>query len=86
MISDEDNDIIIMVTKKCNYLSQLINNCWLSENTIGTKMFGKFINKQHIYNNFSKSSKIKIFKTYLLSKINHLFLLRKIIFKDILNR
>ena len=87
-----------MATKKCT--GQLINNCGLSENTIETKMFGKLINKEHIYNWFTKSPKIGIFKTYLKSKINHLLPLialsnnldiglrciRKIIFRNIMNR
>ena len=100
VIKDEDNDKIIMSTKKGKYLGQLINNCGLSENTIETKMFGKLISKLRIYNGFTKSTKIRIFKTYLVSKINHLLPLialsnnldiswrciRKIIFRDILNR
>ena len=63
-------------------------------------MFGKLISKLRIYNGFTKSTKIRIFKTYLVSKINHLLPLialsnnldiswrciRKIIFRDILNR
>ena len=72
IIKDEDNDKIIMATKKSKYLGQVINNCWLSENTIETKMFGKLINKLYIYNGFTKSTKIRIFKTYLISKINNL--------------
>ena len=89
-----------MPTRKGKYLGQLINNQGLSENTIETKMFGKLINKLQIYNWFSKTTKIRIFKTYLISKINHLLQLialsndldsswkciRKIIFRNILNR
>ena len=100
VIKDRDNDKIIMPTRKGKYLGQLINNQGLSENTIETKMFGKLINKLQTYNGFSKNTKIRIFKTYLISKINHLLPLialsnnldsswkciRKIIFRNILNR
>ena len=61
-----------MSTKRGKYIGQLLNNCGLIERIIETKMFGKLINKLHIYNGFAKSTKIRIFKTYLISKINHI--------------
>ena len=70
------------------------------ENIIETKTFGKLINKISIFNGFAKSSKIRIFKIFLMSKVNHLLPLialsgnldaswkciRKIIFKNILDK
>ena len=70
------------------------------ENIIETKTFGKLINKISIFNGFAKSSKIRIFKIFLMSKVNHLLPLialsgnleaswkciRKIIFRNILDK
>ena len=72
----------------------------VSENKIETKIFGKLINKLSILNGFAKSSKIRIFKIFLISKGNHLLPLialsgnldaswkciRKIIFRNILDK
>ena len=100
VIKDNTNDIIIMPKKKGKYLGQLINNMGVIENIIETKTFGKLINKISIFNGFAKSSKIRIFKIFLISKVNHLLPLivlsgnleaswkciRKIIFKNILDK
>ena len=70
------------------------------ENIFETKTFGKLINKLSIFNGFAKSAKIRIFKIFLISKVNHLLPLivlsgnleaswkciRKIIFKNILDK
>jgi len=72
----------------------------LTDNIIEKKVFGELINTLETYKGFAKCSKIRIFKTYLISKINHLLpiivltgnletswkCIRKIIFNNILNR
>ena len=89
-----------MPKKKGKYLGQLINNMGVTENIIETKTFGKLINKLSMFNGFAKSSKIRIFKIFLISKVNHLLPLiafsenldaswkciRKIIFRNILDK
>ena len=72
VIKDNINDKIIMPKKKGKYLGQLINNLGITENIIETKSFGKLINKLSLYNGFAKSSKIRIFKIFLISKVKHL--------------
>ena len=72
IIKDEDKDKIIMATKRDRYLGQLIHNRGLSGNTIETKIFGKIMSILWLYNRFDKTIKIRIFKTYLISKINHM--------------
>ena len=100
IIKDETSDGIIISKKVGKYLGQLINNNGITENTIEAKLFGKLINIFHTYKGFSKSSKIRLFKTYFISKINHLLPLisltgnieiswktiRKMIFKEVLNK
>ena len=97
IIKDGKNGQIIMSKTKCKYLGQLINNKGLTENIMGAKIFGKLINKLNICKGFTKATKIRIFKTYLISKVNHLLPLialtgnievswktiRKIIFKHV---
>ena len=99
-IKDNYNGQIIISQKKGKYLGQIINSNGVTENIIEQKMFGKLIKQLNAYDGFSKSSKIRIFKTYLISKINHLLPLisltgnidicwksiRNIIFNKILNR
>ena len=107
IISDDPNDIIkdntngqlIMPKKNAKYLGQIINSEGLTENIIENKIFGKLINVLQRYKGFAKTTKIRIFKTYLISKVNHLLPLisltgnieiswkciRKIIFRNILN-
>ena len=72
IIKDENNGQMIMPKTKCKYLGQLINNKGFTENIIEKKIFGKFINKLNLYMGFTKVTKIRIFKTYLISKVNHL--------------
>ena len=91
---------MIIPKNKCKYLGQLINNNGLTENVIEIKIFGQLIGILNSYNGFTKTTKIRIFKTYLISKVNHLLPLislsgnleiswktiRKIIFRNILNK
>ena len=63
IIKDNINDNIIKAKKIGKYLRQLISNTGATENIIENKIFGKLINIFHIYKGFSKSSKIRIFKT-----------------------
>ena len=95
-IKDNYNGQIIISQKKGKYLGQIINSNGVIENIIEQKMFGKLIKQLNAYDGFSKSSKIRIFKTYLISKINQISLtgnidicwksIRNIIFNKILNR
>ena len=107
IISDDSNDIIkdntngqlIMPKKNAKYLGQIINSGGLTENIIENKIFRKLINVLQRFKGFAKTIKIRIFKTYLISKVNHLLPLisltgnieiswkciRKIIFRNILN-
>ena len=99
IIKDDQNGQIIIPKNKGKYLGQIINNKGLTENIIKAKIFGKLINHLNLYNGFTRATKIRIFKTYLISKVNHLLPLialtgnldiswktiRKIIFRYILN-
>ena len=80
-------------------MGQIINSEGLTENIIENKIFGKLVNVLQRYKGFAKTTKIRIFKIYLISKVNHLLPLisltgnieiswkciRKIIFRNILN-
>ena len=61
-----------MPKKNAKYLGQIINSEGLTKNIIENKIFGKLINVLQRYKGFAKTTKIQIFKTYLISKVNHL--------------
>ena len=97
-IVDEISGTIISAKEKVKYLGQFINNSGISEEIIENKLFGSLKNKLSKLQFLTRYTRIRLFKTYMLSKVNHLLLLislnghleqiwkciRKIIYRDIL--
>ena len=97
-ITDDTTGTEIKVNETVKYLGQQINNNGISEQIIEDKIFGKI--KMILNNNnfLTRLSRIHIFKTYMITKVNHLLPLislnghlsdswkciRRIIFRNIL--
>ena len=106
IIIDDIEDIII--DKRANksiktsphtkYLGQKINAEGLTEQIIADKLFGKLKSKLYKIRFLTRLTRIRLFKTYMISKVNHLLpiitlnghlseswkCIRRIIFRDIL--
>ena len=94
IIVDGETGTIISAKENVKYLGQKINYQGETEDIIENKLFGPLKSKYFL----SRLTRIRIFKTYMISKINHLLPLislngyleqswkciRKIIFRDIL--
>ena len=97
-IVDEISGTIISAKEKVKYLGQFINNSGISEEIIANKLFGSLKNKLSKLQFLTRYTRIRLFKTYMISKVNHLLPLislnghleqswkciRKIIYRDIL--
>ena len=71
-ITDGNTGIGITVNDIVKYLGQQINSNGISEQIMEKKIFGK-IKMIHNNNNFLTTlSKIHIFKTYMITKVNNL--------------
>ena len=99
-IVDDSNGIEIIARKEVVYLGQKINADGLAEELIEDKFFGCLKNKLQRASFLSRLTRIRIFKVFMVTKINHLLPLislngylepswkciRKIIFRDILKK
>ena len=100
IIEDKETGILIYSKKEAKYIGQIINSKGISEEDIERKLFQKLLIKIDINKSLSTIARIKLFKIYLISKVNHLIPLtaltgnlsvlwksiRKIIFKNILHK
>ena len=71
-ITDYLNNLNINPTSHAKYLGQEIDSRGIPTKPITQATFGKIINILQTNRQLGRSAKIKIFKTYLRSKINHL--------------
>jgi len=97
-IIDEDENIEIIVRNEVKYLGQKINAEGLTEQIIEDKLFGKMKSKLYKIRFLTRLTRIRLFKTYMITKVNHLLpsitlnghlseswkCIRRIIFRDIL--
>ena len=80
LLSDNQNDKIIDNEQKINinsideakYLGQIINNNGIPDSKISNSQLGPLLNKISKVGTLTRTAKIKIFKIYMKSKINHL--------------
>ena len=70
-ITDNDEGIDIEPKLSVKYLGQKINSEGLSEEIIDSKIFGKVKNKLNRLNYLTRLTRIRIFKAYMISKVNH---------------
>ena len=68
-----DDETVITITTKQNakYLGQKINNIVIAEQIIEEKVFGQVKSKLNKYHFLTRLSRIRLFKTYMTSKVNH---------------
>ena len=97
-IIDESTGISINSNNIVKYLGQKIDNMGVSADMIENKLFGNLKNKLNKLKFLTRYTRIRIFKTYMITKINYLFPLiclnghieeswkciRRIIFRDVL--
>ena len=97
-IFDDETGITITTKQNAKYLGLKINNSGIAEQIIEEKVFGQVKSKLNKYHFLTRLSRIRLFKTYMISKVNHLLPLialnghlqeswkyiRRIIFRDIL--
>ena len=84
-ITDNDEGIDIESKLLVKYLGQKINLEGISEEIIDNKIFGKVKNKLNRLNYLTSLNRIRIFKAYMISKVNHRKIsIRKISFQKIL--
>lgn len=97
---DNGNEINLTSTKSTSYLGHMINGSGFSAMNINNQIFGKLLGLFNKYTHkISRNSRIRIFKTYLQTKANHLIVhivlsgeanklwtvIRNVIFRSILN-
>ena len=97
-IVDEDGNTEITIRKEVTYLGQKINTEGITEEIIEDKLFGKLKSKLYKIKFLTRLTRIRIFKTYMITRVNHLLpiialnghlkeswkCIRRIIFRDIL--
>ena len=71
-INDDENNITIQSQNSAKYLGQIINHNGIPTTSINKVNFGKFLNIISKIGNLTRIAKIRLFHTYMKSKINHL--------------
>ena len=97
-IIDDQAGVDILPKSEVKYLGQNINSEGLAEQIIEERIFGSIKNKLNKFDFLTRLTRIRIFKAYMISKVNHLLPLislnghlgvswkciRRIIFRNIL--
>ena len=71
-IIDDQAGIDILPKSEVKYLGQNMNSEGLAEQIIEDRLFGNIKNKLNKYDFLTRLTRIRIFKAYMVSKVNHL--------------